>query len=92
MYCASLRNVKGGTVQVLSFVLVKVIITGPFWPVFPWCMWAAVPAIPEVVTVPVTAAHQRPLEAAWHLDWLIKMSAVPEALVPTGGTSWFPVS
>jgi len=55
-------------------------------------MWAAVPATPDVVTLPVTAWQLREVAEEAHLDGAIKMSALPDALVVTGGTSWLPLS
>src|ERR1700687_5666883 len=54
-------------------------------------MCAAVATTPEVVTVPKACGHLL-LEAPVHWVLTIMMSVVPEALPPTGGTSWAPVS
>jgi hypothetical protein len=53
-------------------------------------MWAAVPTIPDVFTVPWTIWQV--LEAFAHRDGLAEMSVVPDAVVVTGGTSSAPLS
>jgi hypothetical protein len=55
-------------------------------------MWATVPFMPEVTTVPVTVGQLLELPADGHFDSPTEMSVVPEAEVVTAGTSWLPLS
>ena len=64
----------------MSPFLVSGTITGPFWPLAAWWMWAIVPVTPWVVTLPVTV----PSSAT-------RKVPLPFACVVTGGTSSAPV-
>jgi hypothetical protein len=55
-------------------------------------MWAAVPLMPLVTTVPDTVGQLLELPADGHFDSLTEMSVLPEAEVVTAGTSWLPLS
>jgi hypothetical protein len=74
------RVVPEGTAHVLSFTLTKLTSTGPFVPGAPRWIWAAVPATPVVVTVPVTVGQLLALAADGHLDSPTAMSVLPEPL------------
>src|SRR5689334_3100045 len=54
--------------------------TGPLCPIAPMWMCAAIPAMPEVETLPLTDLSSATL-----------MEPLPEAEVVTGGTSWLPL-
>src|SRR5215470_13735601 len=69
-----------GTLHVLLLVLSRGKIAGPFCPLAPMWILAAVPSTPEVVTLPNIDRSLRTLTVP-----------LPVAAVVTGGTSWLPL-